>query len=292
MIPQILAVINAKGGTLKTAIAANLAAFLALFGYRVLVISMDPQGDLLREYGLRGTPANDQGKSLYDALTGTAPLRWFPTGRKNVDIVAGGDLLDDLQVDPMDLYFALHEIAGQWDLIVLDCPPGNKAIQKAALTAAKWVLIPSKADTGSLEDGAGKIGRLFREVRGTADSPGVNPDIELIGVVLTDIPVMSRKIRREVSARVEKLFGSAQVLLSSVIRHAHAPAVHSRDLGKVAHELDRGAYDGTGERFPTSAPGLAGDHERLAYEVTERLGQLVAAAEAALNAELAEVSAP
>lgn len=271
MIPQLIAVANGKGGTFKTTLAGHLAALLALAGYRVLVITLDPQGDLLRDFGLRGTPADDQGQRLYNALIGAGPLEPFPTGRERLDIIAAGDMFDELEVGASDLYETLVDVAGQWDLIVLDCPPGNKTLQRAALYAARWLLVPTKADANSLEDGVAKIAKLFMEIRGDEDAPGVNPDIELLGVVLAGIGMMSKRIREGVRVRVGKMFGDENVLLKAFIRHADGPPVQARLAGKLAHELDIAFYEQLGERYPTSAAGVAGDHQRVAGEVAQRL---------------------
>lgn len=283
MIPQLLGVITGKGGVLKTTIASNLSGILASVGYHVLVISLDPQGDLLRDFGLRKTEVDDQGARLAAALTGAAELQPWPSGRDRLDIIAGGDVLDDLDVDPDDLDQALMAIADRYDLIVVDCPPGNRPLQRTALHAARWVLVPTRADEASLEDGVGKIARLFAEVRADA-----NPDVELIGVVLADIGSQSRRILRETRERVTALFGDDGVMLMSTIRHAEAPSRDARRLGRLAHELDRDVYAGlvanplpasSGPlRYPASAPGVAGDHQRLAAEVAQRITERAAAA--------------
>lgn len=281
MIPQAIAVVNVKGGVLKTTIAANQAGILAVSGYRVLLIGLDPQGDLLRDFGLRGTEVDDQGARLAAALTGQAPLQPWSTGRDRLDIIAGGDVLETITVEPGDLDAALADGADQYDLIIIDCPPGNQPLQRTALEAARWVLIPTRADESSL-DGLGRVARLFAEIRG-----GANPDLELIGVVLADIGSQSRRILRETRDHVSQLFGDDSVMLLSTIRHAEVPSRDARRLGRLAHELDRGVYAGLLEgdlpaaggarRYPASAPGVAGDHQRLAAEVAERLAQRTAA---------------
>jgi len=280
VIPQLLALINGKGGTLKTTISANTGGILAAAGYRVLLVDLDPQGNLRRDLGVYGAEVDDQGAALAAALTGRAQLTPARNVRERLDLAVGGDVLDD--VDEADLDEALAPIADDYDLIIADCPPGNQGgLQLAALQAARFVLIPTRPDEASL-DGLRRIAKLFAAVR--ADG---NPDLELLGVVLADIGSQSRAIMREARADVERMFGRDDAMCVTTIRHAEAPSRDARKLGKLVHELDRELYaslstlpDMGPRRFATSAPGLAGDHQRLAAEIAERISARVEAAEA------------
>lgn len=59
---RVIAVINGKGGVLKTFLTANLSGFFAANGYRVLVVDLDQQGSLARDYGVRDDDDYDHGK--------------------------------------------------------------------------------------------------------------------------------------------------------------------------------------------------------------------------------------
>ncbi len=270
MIPQAIGIINGKGGTLKTSVTATCGGILAAAGYRVLLVDVDPQGNLLRDLGLHGGPHDDQGAALAAALTGRGPLRPIPTGRNRLDLAVGGDVLEDVAVEPGDIDAALESAVDDYDLVILDCPPGNRALQIAALTASRFVVIPTRADTASL-DGLRRVARLFAEIRA-----GANPDLELLGVVLADIGSQSRRILRDTREQVAALFGDEDAMLLSTIRHAEAPATDARRLGRLVHELDREFYatlpTGSG-RFAASAPGLVGDYQRLTAELAERITQ-------------------
>lgn len=275
MIPQAVAIINGKGGTLKTTIAANAGGLLAHAGYKVLLVDFDPQGNLLCDLGRDNDPINDQGAGLAAALRGLADLKPAADVRPGLDLAVGGDALDDFMPEPDDLDQALAPVADQYDLILIDCPPGIRSLQIAALTTARFVVIPTKPDTASLK-GLSRVAALFGDVRAAG-----NPALELLGVVLVDVGSQSRKILRDTRDDVERLFGTDETMFLSTIRHAQAPAVDSRKLGVLAHELNRDTVANaelpTGPlRFAASAPGLAGDHQRLAGEIAERITAKVA----------------
>lgn len=279
---QAVAVINGKGGTHKTTISTNLAGVLAVAGHRVALVDCDPQGNVLDDLGLVDSAIDDQGAGLAAALTGRGPLILSPTGRDRLDVVVSGEVLKQVEVEPTDLDDALAGAVADHDLVVIDCPPGYPQLQRAALTAARWVLIPTRADDASIR-GMRAVARLFAEVR--ADT---NPDLELLGVVLAGIGSQSRRVLRDTRDKVAELFGREDAMMLSTIRHAEVPSLDARNLGRLAHELDRDTYASlaagslpaaTGpRRYPSSAPGVAGDHQRLAAEVAQRLAARAAAA--------------
>jgi WD40 repeat protein len=83
---------------------------------------------------------------------------------------------------------AVAPIADNYDLLLIDCPPGEQQLQQMALTAAEFALIPTKSDSASL-DGLVKVAELFGAVRATT-----NPDLQLLGVVLFGIGVSAKRI--------------------------------------------------------------------------------------------------
>lgn len=276
MISQALLIINGKGGVLKTTISTNLAGLLAAAGYKVLLVELDSQENASRDLGVFGK-VTDQGSALAAALTGRAQLSPVKDVRPGLDFVPGGEHLDELDAD-IDLEDALAPIADNYDVVIIDSPPGSKNLQMAALEATHFVVIPTRADAGSI-DGLAKVARRFLDVRG-----GRNPDLDLLGVVLTDVGSQSRAVMREIREQVSELFGRDDVMFLTVIRHAEVPSKHSRQFGLLAHELDREAYaslrvglpDGAGPgRFSPAAPGVAGDHQRLAAEITQRISERV-----------------
>lgn len=275
MLPQALAVINGKGGTLKTAVAATTAGILAAAGYRVLAVDWDPQGNLADDLGVHGTEWDDDGTALAAAVTGQAPLAPVGNVRDRLDLAVAGEALEG--VTGVNLEAALAPVADAYDLIIIDCPPGNRPLQLAALAAARFVVIPTRADASSLR-GLRRVARLFAEVRGSA-----NPGLELLGVVLAGIGSQSRQLQRMFRDDVATLFGRDDAAFQTVIRHAEAPAIDARRMGRLVTELGKGLYTTMAtelgpRRLAASAPGLAGDHQRLAAEIAERITARVEAA--------------
>jgi len=159
---RVIAVVNGKGGAGKTSITANVAGQLAHSGYRVLAIDLDLSGNLGLDLGYIGRDGDDGGKSLVDSVYSATPLALITSVRDGLDVIAGGrhlELLTGLSFSAMaaDLpgggvtgSFALQltEIADGYDIILLDCAPGNPVLQDIALACARYILIPTKSDAG------------------------------------------------------------------------------------------------------------------------------------------------
>ena len=156
---QVICVINFKGGSAKTTTAAHLAQKAALDGYRVLGIDLDPQASLSALHGFQ--PEIDLTRRAARCTTRSAtptpcPSRtviqrtYFP----GLDIVPGNlDLMEfehetpaalhDKQAEPFftRVGSALAQVEGDYDLVVIDCPPQLGFISMAALSAATAVLV-------------------------------------------------------------------------------------------------------------------------------------------------------
>jgi cellulose biosynthesis protein BcsQ len=277
-----------------------MAGMLAAAGYHVLAIDMDPQGNLGRDLGYLATGQSDHGRSLFGAVTGGTSLRPLCEVRPGLDVIAGGEMVDDMtgalyargvrgESVAGAVRDAVASLASDYDIVFIDCPPGNRPLQKMALTAAHWVVIPTRADEASL-DGLAKVAELFTSIR-SEDNPG----LELLGVVLFGVGSQSRRISQRARTAISDDLGDSTLLFKSEIRHVEGPAQDCRRLGRLVHEIeaDLGAAkaarlawlrarrgDGAGKHRPdpdavsqlaASAPGLAGDYQRLAEELVTRI---------------------
>src|ERR1700712_5606427 len=94
---RVVAVANGKGGVGKTSTATELAGLASEAGYKILLIDLDPQGNVGEDLGYTGAGTGDEGAAMVSALMSGRPLPVsLPAVRPNVDVIAGGERLDDL----------------------------------------------------------------------------------------------------------------------------------------------------------------------------------------------------
>lgn len=155
---QILGVMNFKGGSGKTTTAAHLAQRLALRGYRVLGIDLDPQASFTALHGVQPEFDLSEGGTLYDTIRyeDTRTIRDVirPTYIPNLDLVPGNLELMEFEHDTpralshggAGLFFfrvreALAQVDDDYDVVVIDCPPQLGFLTMSALSAATGVLV-------------------------------------------------------------------------------------------------------------------------------------------------------
>jgi len=155
---QVITVINFKGGSGKTTTAAHLAQKLALDGYRVLAIDLDPQASLSALHGFQPEFDLLDGGTLYDAIRYDDPVPLSRVIQKtyftNLDIIPGNlDLMEFEHETPRalvnregTLFFtrvgeALGTVESDYDIVVIDCPPQLGFLTMSALSAATAVLV-------------------------------------------------------------------------------------------------------------------------------------------------------
>lgn len=185
---KIIAVSNQKGGVGKTTTAINLAAGLALSGKRVLVVDVDPQGNLTSGVGQKELAA--ESATVYEALTAENPaeskLPILTTPVENLFIVpanrnlAGAEIeLVGVEEREVRLRNLLIPIRDNYDFILIDTPPSLGLLTINALVAADSVLIPLHCEYFALEGIADLVATL-RRIRGV-----LNPNLDIQGVLLT-----------------------------------------------------------------------------------------------------------
>jgi chromosome partitioning protein len=158
---QVITVVNFKGGSGKTTTAAHLAQYLALRGYRVLAIDLDPQASLSALHGLQPEFDIGENETLYGAIRYDAARRDLreivrKTYFNNLDLVPGNlELMEFEHETPkaliegngaQNMFFtrmdaALSTVANQYDVVVVDCPPQLGFLTMSALCSATAVLV-------------------------------------------------------------------------------------------------------------------------------------------------------
>lgn len=297
MIKNSIMVMNGKGGVLKTTMTAQIAGLAATSGWRVLAVDLDQQANLSRDLGY--AKRSDGGAGLLQSVVNGTPLLPIVDVRPNLDVVAGGpDLVKlsrhlDLEraSDPLSkfdhLEHAIRQIAGPYQLIVFDSPPGGEVIHLEAMAACRAVVVPTQPDQGSI-DGLATVFRRLGEVR-----EGPNPDLEVLGVVLGPLPLQSTRVRSETLAKLETLGGGKIHVFDSVIRSAQKIAVECRESGLLVHEYEVEAAEAEAnapkwfqlspadrkkrKSFSKAADGLARDYEQLVQEILQRFSEVRAA---------------
>jgi len=208
---HIIAIANQKGGVGKTTLTINLAAALAKASYRVLLVDLDPQGHATEGVGMQ--EAYLEGTiTLYDALTSTKPMRArdlvHPSAHEQFAIIPASY---KMMLAEQTLYMTrnrehklrgiLTQLEGEYDYILLDCPPNLGNLTDNALNAARQVLVPIQAEATSVR----ALELLFDQIESVERGLGIT--IRIIGVVpnLVQDSALAKRIIGELRASIPTL---------------------------------------------------------------------------------------
>ena len=221
-----ICIFNQKGGVGKTTTNINLCAYLAMEGYKVLTIDIDPQGNTTSGLGI---DKRNLEYSMYDVLTANVPLR---------DVIIKSELITNLYIAPSTMELAgaeveiigvkdretilLREIASiqdQYDFIFIDCPPSLGVLTINALTAVDSVLIPIQCEFYALEG----VGQLINTVQLVKKS--LNKSLDIEGVIMTMYDYRTN-LSNEVYEEAKKFFNDKvyKTTIARNIRLAEAPS--------------------------------------------------------------------
>jgi chromosome partitioning protein len=199
----VIAVANQKGGVGKTTTTANLGAALKTRGQRVLLIDLDPQGNLTSAFGLEREIAQTVAESLLDRRV-PLPVVAVPNGAVDSDDETPPP--PGLSVVPASVGLAMTEtqlmnklgrelrlrdqllgVGGNYDFVLIDTPPALGVLTINALVAATKVIIPTEARFFSLQ-GLQMLEESIEEIL------FLNPRLEVLGILLSKV---DRRLREE-----------------------------------------------------------------------------------------------
>ncbi len=232
MAGAVIAVTNQKGGVGKTTTAVNVAFYIAKQGKNVLLVDFDPQGNATSGLGINKQELN---RTVLDAVQDGMPLAEciIHTKYKRLDILPATPHLANAEVElaKAQQRFTRLKTTLQnhtYDYVIIDCPPSLSLLTVNGLIAAHYILLPVQAEFYALE-GLGQLLETMQLVR-----KGLNPTLELLGVVLTMVDsrtTLSAQVHEEVKKHFPgKVFTS---VVPRNVRLAEAPS----------HGLPVGAYD-------------------------------------------------
>ena len=261
---QVIAVTNFKGGSGKTTTSAHLAQYLALQGYRVLAIDLDPQASLSALLGV--LPETDVGanETLYAAIR-------YDEGRKSLKEVVRKTYFDGLDLVPGNLelmefehttpralmdgtksgdgiFFAriasaLDEVADDYDVVVLDCPPQLGFLTLSGLCAATSMVVtvhPQMLDVASMS----QFLLMTRDLLGVVRDAGGRLQYDFIRYLLTRYEPQDGP-QTKVAALLRNLFGD-HVLTNPMVKSAAVSdaGLTKQTLYEIGREnLTRSTYD-------------------------------------------------
>lgn len=150
-----LAIYNLKGGVGKTAASINLAYASAKEGFKTLVWDLDPQGSSSFYLGAKAAVKNESRKILNSEIDLHSAIQ--TTAYENLDIIPADIsarhadiLLNEMKQSKRKLLSLLSALKNEYDIVILDSPPGISVLHDAVFVAADWVLMPNIPTTLSI----------------------------------------------------------------------------------------------------------------------------------------------
>ncbi len=252
---KIFCVANQKGGVGKTTTTVNLCAGLAKVGQRVLMVDLDPQGNATMGSGV---DKRHWAHTVYDVLLGTASVREarVTSDSCGYDVLGANRELAGAEVELVDLERrerrlreALDQVKGEYDFILIDCPPSLSMLTLNGLCSAHGVIVPMQCEYFALE-GLTDLVNTIKQVHAN-----MNKDLQIIGLlrVMFDPRIT---LQQQVSDQLKAHFGDKvfDTVIPRNVRLAEAPS-----------------YGQPGVTFDPSSRGAQAFVE-FAREMVKRLG--------------------
>ena len=222
---RIFCVANQKGGVGKTTTTVNLAAGLAKVGQRVLMVDLDPQGNATMGSGVEKRKLE---LTVYDVLLESASVAEAKVRSEacGYDVLGANRELAGAEVELVEverrekrLRQALDAVRGDYDFILIDCPPSLSLLTLNGLCCAHGVIVPMQCEYFALE-GLTDLVNTIKQVHAN-----LNPDLQIIGLlrVMFDPRIT---LQQQVSAQLKAHFGDKvfNTVIPRNVRLAEAPS--------------------------------------------------------------------
>ena len=218
---KVIAFANQKGGVAKTTTTLNLGVALHERGFRVLLVDLDPQGNLTMSQGLNPDSIE---RSLFDVLVHRIPIDEVIV-RREVDLavssidLAGAELALSSQIGrERALEKALAPVKERYDYILIDTPPSLGLLTINAFVAANAVIVPVQCEYLSLR-GLVQLENTLQMVR-----ENLNPEVRIEGILPTMFDRRTLHSREAVEI-LEESFGDLvfKTRIRKTVRYAEAP---------------------------------------------------------------------
>jgi len=238
-----IAVANQKGGVGKTTTAVNLAAIIANWGNRVLLVDADPQGNATSGTGIQRGSFR---RNLYHSIVLDEPLSAITvhSAIPTLDVIPSNKELAGAEIELVDveqrefrLKRALSTVEADYDYVIIDCPPSLGLLTLNALTAARSLLVPIQCEYYALEgvtelfDTLARIRRLH------------NPGLMIEGLLLTMYDERTN-LSAAVAADLRDFYGLQvfQTVIPRNVKLAEAPSYGKPIISYDAHSKGAEAY--------------------------------------------------
>ncbi len=250
------AIITQKGGVGKTTTVNALAASFKKLNKKVLCVDMDPQGNLSFSAGAE----TDDALTVFDAISGSARVNTCIQETEIMDILPSNILLTgaELEFTGNNREFILKNVLGvvedDYDIILIDSPPGLGFLTINALSACNYVLIPMLPDIFSLQ-GLVQVYETIEFVK-----KATNPKLQIMGIIINKFNKHS-KLHREA-------MGTAKMISENLKIPLFNTCVRCSEKLSEAHSLQLDIFD-----YCQRCPG-AKDYFKIANEILSKLNLL------------------
>jgi chromosome partitioning protein len=281
---SIIAVANQKGGVGKTTSTLNLAAALQEAGKRVLLVDLDPQGNLSVAAGIVDIDAVDVsiGDLLANAARGRASsgpsvtdaIVHSPSGLAVIPANAALSAAELGLVSALNRESALagllKQVEGDYDYILIDCLPSLGLLAINALRAADGIVIPVQADFLAIQG----LAQIFETIAAVREQ--LNPELTILGVLLTLVDQRTAHSREVVRVVRSSLDGQVNVFQTEV--RLHVALKETAKAGRSILDYDGSSRSAKAYRaLGREVLEVLGDHSALPRPAVVELAQAVAA---------------